>query len=49
MDQTSYNAILSKIAGGESYKILEMKPVQDEVLTLLGREAFGVWKAIMVN
>lgn len=48
MDQTGYNAILSKIAG-ESYKILEMKPVQDEVLALLGREAFGVWKAIMVN
>lgn len=48
MDQTGYNAILSKIAG-EGYKILEMKPVQDEVLTLLGREAFGVWKAIMVN
>ncbi|HHY16430.1 MAG TPA: hypothetical protein GX521_10190 [Firmicutes bacterium] len=24
----------------------EMKPTQDEILTLLGRESFDVWKAV---
>ncbi|MDD4337268.1 MAG: DUF3788 family protein [Firmicutes bacterium] len=45
MGQTGCNAILSKIAE-EGYEILEMKPVQDEVFALLGKEACGVWKAI---
>lgn len=45
MEQTGCNAILSQMAK-EGYKIPETKPVQDEILAVLGREAFGVWKAI---